>query len=305
MQMSPIIAIHMSAAIGAIVTGPVALWARQGAKLRPRLHRAFGYAWVTLMLATAISALFIRDHKLPNVDGYTLIHVLVPVVLFSLFGAFWMLARGNLAGHARIMRSLYLLACIVTGFFTLLPGRYLGDLVWGHAGSLTPILRNTPSYVWGMLGTVIIMGSLQLRARTQGLLRVSIAPVVMTLFSLGSAVSAFGRSPLAGEALWLWLLAAAAIASLFAITDTTARYDATTRAFHLPGSWLPLVLFLGVFLVRYAVAVRLALQPGLVMDMSFVLPVATLYGTFSGIFLGRATQLWRLPLRTNTPALAA
>ena len=41
----------------ALVTGPVALWARRARTQRPRLHRAFGYAWVTLMLATAISAL--------------------------------------------------------------------------------------------------------------------------------------------------------------------------------------------------------------------------------------------------------
>jgi uncharacterized membrane protein len=30
-QLTPVIAIHMTAAIGALVTGPVALWARKGA----------------------------------------------------------------------------------------------------------------------------------------------------------------------------------------------------------------------------------------------------------------------------------
>ena len=92
MQLTPVIAIHMTAALGALVTGPVALWARQGATQRPRLHRAFGYAWVTLMLATAISALFIRDFSLPNIGGYTPIHLLVPVTFAGLFGAFWFLA---------------------------------------------------------------------------------------------------------------------------------------------------------------------------------------------------------------------
>ena len=51
MQLSPTIAIHMTAALGAVVVGPVALWARRrGSPQRPRLHRAFGYAWVTLMV---------------------------------------------------------------------------------------------------------------------------------------------------------------------------------------------------------------------------------------------------------------
>jgi len=132
MQLTPLIAIHMSAAIGALVLGPVALWARKGARQRPRLHRAFGYAWVTLILATAISAIFIRDHGLPNVGGYTPIHLLIPITLFSLFAAFRFLARGNIDGHRKAMQNLYLGACVVAGGFTLLPGRYLGQLVLGQ-----------------------------------------------------------------------------------------------------------------------------------------------------------------------------
>ncbi len=129
MQLTPLIAIHMSAAIGAVATGPVALWARKGRTQRPRLHRAFGYAWVTLMLATAVSAIFIRDFGLPNLAGYTPIHLLIPVTLIALFSAFWFLARGNIAGHRKTMQRLYVGACLVAGAFTLLPQRYLGHLL--------------------------------------------------------------------------------------------------------------------------------------------------------------------------------
>jgi uncharacterized membrane protein len=134
--MTPVIAVHMTAALLAVATGPVALWARRGRTQRPRLHRAFGYAWVTLMLVTSVSALFIRDYSLPNLGGYTPIHLLVPVTLASLFGAFWMLARGDVRRHQLIMRNLYLGACVVAGAFTLLPNRYLGQIVWGHARTL-------------------------------------------------------------------------------------------------------------------------------------------------------------------------
>ncbi|MBK6008160.1 DUF2306 domain-containing protein [Ramlibacter ginsenosidimutans] len=134
MQMSPVIAIHMTAAIAAVVTGPVALWARRAPAVHPRLHRAFGYAWVTLMIATAVSAFFIRDRKLPNIDGFTPIHLLIPITLGVLAFAFWKLGRRDFAGHRRAMLSLYVLACIVTGFFTLLPQRYLGQLLWTQLG---------------------------------------------------------------------------------------------------------------------------------------------------------------------------
>lgn len=130
MQLTPTIAIHMSAALGALVTGPVALWARKGATQRPKLHRAFGYAWVTLMIIAAVSAIFIRDFRLPNLAGYTPIHMLVPFVLISLVGSFWRLSQNDIARHKKTMQQLYVGACLVAGGFTLLPSRYLGNLVW-------------------------------------------------------------------------------------------------------------------------------------------------------------------------------
>ncbi len=134
MDMSPVIAVHLSAVASATVLGPVALWARRARDQRPRLHRAFGYAWVTLMLAAAISALFIRDFKLPNIHGYTPIHLLIPVVIGLLVLAFWFLVRGNIKGHRLTMQGLYIGACLVAGSFTLLPSRYLGQLLWGSLG---------------------------------------------------------------------------------------------------------------------------------------------------------------------------
>ncbi|MBP7566520.1 MAG: DUF2306 domain-containing protein [Burkholderiaceae bacterium] len=132
MQMTPLIAVHMTCALGAVLLGPVAIWARAARVQRPRLHRAFGYAWVTLMLMTTFSAVFIRDYGLPNIAGYTPIHLLVPVSLASLFFAFRFLLQGNITAHRYTMVFTYIGACLIAGAFTLLPGRYLGQLVWGR-----------------------------------------------------------------------------------------------------------------------------------------------------------------------------
>ena len=132
MQLTHTIAVHMSLALTATVLGPWALWARMGRITRPRLHRAFGYAWVTCMLGTALTGLFIRDFRLPNLWGYTPIHLLIPLTLFILYRAFRFLAQGNTPGHRKTMQQLYFWACIVTGIFTLLPGRFLGQRVWGQ-----------------------------------------------------------------------------------------------------------------------------------------------------------------------------
>lgn len=136
MQITPAIAIHLAAALAATALGPVALWARRRGAERPRLHRAAGYAWVTLMLATALSALFIQGNGGPRLAGLGPIHLLIPVTLVSLFMAFRFLLRGDITGHRTTMQSLYIGACVVAGGFTLLPGRFLGQWLWSHLGLL-------------------------------------------------------------------------------------------------------------------------------------------------------------------------
>ena len=130
MQLTPLIAFHMSCAIAATAIGPIALWARRSGAARPALHRAAGYAFVLLMLCTAISAFFIRDFKRFNFAGFTPVHLLIPLTLVALFGAFWHLRHKRIDQHRRIMRKVYFGACVAAGLFTLVPGRLLGDLLW-------------------------------------------------------------------------------------------------------------------------------------------------------------------------------
>lgn len=129
MQLTPLIAIHMTAALAATAIGPFAIWARRGRLQRPTLHRRIGYTWVLLMIATALTALFIRDFRLPNWQGFTLIHLFIPATLGALFMAFRRLRLGDIAGHRKSMQGLYVGACLAAGGFTLLPGRYLGNLL--------------------------------------------------------------------------------------------------------------------------------------------------------------------------------
>lgn len=134
MQTTPIIAIHLTAAVAATMLGPIALWARRSGAARPRLHRAAGYAWVTFMLVTALSAVFIQGDKGPRFAGFGLVHLLIPVTVAMLFLSFRHLLRGNITGHRKTMQRLYLGACVVAGAFTLLPDRLLGHYLWSSLG---------------------------------------------------------------------------------------------------------------------------------------------------------------------------
>ena len=310
MDMSPTIAIHISAALGAVASGPVALWARRSGAQRPRLHRAFGYAWVTLMLVAATSGIFIRDFRLPNINGFTLIHLLIPVVYSMLVLAFWFLARGNITGHRKTMQGLYVGACLVAGVFTLLPGRFLGNLVLGQwlglislsyqppqrKPMIAQILSNTPLWVWGLLAGLLVLGLSQTRSRSVGMARIALLPLGLGAFSLYGMVSAFGAAPVV---LGSWLAAGALL--LLIVTQlplpSDVRYDAANRQFQLPGSWVPMALIMGIFLTKYVVAVSLVLHPELKLHANFSLAIGTLYGVFSGVFSGRALRLVLLALR--------
>jgi uncharacterized membrane protein len=130
--MTPVIAIHAGFAVAALLIGPVALWSRLGARPRPRWHRIAGYAWVACMIVAATSAAFIRGSGLPNLAGFSPLHLLVPFTLVMLWRAFAYLRRGQVRYHRLTMLGLYFGACVTAGAFALLPDRLLGQLVWGQ-----------------------------------------------------------------------------------------------------------------------------------------------------------------------------
>ena len=73
-----------------------------------------------------------------------------------------------------------------------------------------------------------------------------------------------------------------------------ARYKVAQRRFHLPGSWLPLLLILIVFTLKYAIGVQLAMQPALAHASGFAFVVTALYGLLSGLFAARTLRVLRL-----------
>lgn len=163
---------------------------------------------------------------------------------------------------------------------------------------LNQILANTPRWVWGLLLALLWLGFSQAVTRTASLRRITLMPLAMTGLSLYGTVTAFGAD---AQILLVWLSACGLIGTLVLqqALPVATRYDAATRRFHLPGSWVPLMLILGIFVTKYVVGAATALQPALARDASFSLGFGALYGAFSGVFLARAARLWRLALQAD------
>jgi len=116
---------HALAALAAAVLGGVQLLRPKGG----RGHRWIGWAFAALMTWTALSGLFISTLQVWG--PFSPIHLLIPATLVALAYAVRAARRGNVEGHRRAMLSLYLLALVLTGAFTLLPGRIMNAVLFG------------------------------------------------------------------------------------------------------------------------------------------------------------------------------
>lgn len=176
------------------------------------------------------------------------------------------------------------------------------QLITQHPESIFEIVKRTPVWVWGLLAALLALGVSQLRDQQPSLRRVTLVPIGMMGFGLYGLWSAFGSSPQIAAVMLVWLAATLTVsgAVLFLPIRSKARFEAAKAQFWVPGSVVPLVLILGIFMTKYLAGVELGMNPTVARDASFALPIGLLYGAFNGIFAARALRLIRLA-RTTAP----
>jgi hypothetical protein len=119
---------------------------------------------------------------------------------------------------------------------------------------------------------------------------VAILPVVMISLSLYGVVSAFGFVT-TGVVLWILGVSIALGFGIKIATPENVTFIADTQTFVVPGSWVPLILMMAIFFMKYAVGVILARQLPIANELVFVSFVSLCYGLMSGAFLARATVI--------------
>lgn len=122
----PLVLLHLSTALGALLLGLYIMNRPKGTAP----HRRLGWAWVILMGCATVSSAFLRGHTMPNIAGITPIHAFTLLVGIQLPYAIWSIRRGRVEAHRQAMRGIFIGGCVLAGAFTLLPGRFLGHLLW-------------------------------------------------------------------------------------------------------------------------------------------------------------------------------
>jgi uncharacterized membrane protein len=121
----PVIRFHAAFALTAVGLGAVQLLAPKGTLP----HRAVGWTWATLMMLVAGTSLFI--HTIRMWGPWSPIHLLSLFTLAVVPLAVWRARRHRVESHRQTMIWIYALALIVTGLFTLAPGRIMNTVVFG------------------------------------------------------------------------------------------------------------------------------------------------------------------------------
>ena len=116
---------HAITALAAVIIGGIQLASAKGTQH----HQVLGYLWVSMMMYVAISSFFISEIQLWG--AFSPIHLLSAWTVFTLCTGVYFARVGNIRAHKWNMVLLYVLALILTGLFTLLPNRVMGQMLFG------------------------------------------------------------------------------------------------------------------------------------------------------------------------------
>lgn len=152
--------------------------------------------------------------------------------------------------------------------------------------ALIAIVTHTPPWVLLVLALLVFLGVQALRPRTVPLARVFITPAVFIGWGLFSLAAAAKVAPT--------VLPAAAIAAVLGVglALLAVRLEALRAApgsVTLPGSALPLVRNLTIFIAKFVIAVAMAIRPD--WHAALLLADAAVSGAALGYFAGWTLRL--------------
>ena len=98
-------------------------------------HKFVGRFWVIILMIVSVTAIFIQEI---NPGEYSLIHLLIPWTIGSLIYSIWNIRKyketklpRHKHAHMYSMIGVYIGALIVAGAFTLMPGRFFHNILFG------------------------------------------------------------------------------------------------------------------------------------------------------------------------------
>jgi hypothetical protein len=172
----------------------------------------------------------------------------------------------------------------------------MAGLDLNHQNIDMPTLQHIPLWVLGLFIGLVALGMLQTRTRQvrkQQLLGVKIALTVVTLVSV---VQLWWPTPWLAIALISWALTGLLVSWALSqsAAPTGASYNSATQRFTLPGSWMPLALFMAIFACKFVVGMLNTIAPETMHSLQAAIGISALSGLLSGIVIARVWRFLKL-----------
>lgn len=149
------------------------------------------------------------------------------------------------------------------------------------------IIKHTPLWVFILFFILLTVGYFQSINRVLNRVKVFLLPIGMLAFSLYGTISVFG---IISISLFSWLVGIVSIVLLGKkyINANSLVFFNEHKIYFIKGSWIPLILMMSIFFIKYTIGVALALKLPILNEPIFISGISLCYGIISGIFLARA-----------------
>jgi predicted dienelactone hydrolase len=162
---------------------------------------------------------------------------------------------------------------------------------YSKSNVLFEIISYTPKWVFGLLGMLVVFGVMQTRTRQVRIQVALILPILMLLLSLTGVLRYIGWQ-LPALVCWIVGITVVTALSIKLIGKNIAHFDSKNQKLTIEGSWLPLIVILGIFITRYALGVATAMDFRIIHEDYFPLVVSLILGAWSGFFIARGFIFW-------------
>lgn len=151
------------------------------------------------------------------------------------------------------------------------------------------VIKGTPIYVWILFAYLISRGLSATMVKEFSIQKMLLMPVIFTCWGLDKMFLHFSNL---GLDLFFYLIFLCAGAGLGYILYGKRKVFYRNNAYYRTGSYLPLVIILINFTIKYVLSVLVAIQPALYQTMQFCMIYSILSGLSVGLFFGGLLQIY-------------
>lgn len=164
---------------------------------------------------------------------------------------------------------------------------------------LTEVVKRTPVYAWVILAVLIMRGLSASKDNVLSLSRMLIFPAVFLIWGLEGVITRFAFPE--GSILTYGVLAAVGTLVGYALYDRFRHCYQKDGVIYRSGTYMPLVVMMLNFIVKYAMNIAMSINPGLYGSIGFNLFYAVICGCLEGVAIGGVCQAYRAVARLELP----